>query len=169
MNEPPETIKTPPTPPEPPPWRTKRDSDGDTIVKASASVNLKWPHIIAILGALGVGGGALTYTAVRADDNASEAKSKVEIVEKTATDAAKGAAEDHAATKEKLDPTAGAVTKLRDDVNFLLRIESERQERRERMAGRRARRVVVPAPAPVPPEVKEPLPPTAAPAAKETP
>lgn len=68
----------------PPPRAPPRPTDGDTLVKASATVTLKQTHVIAILAALGLGGGFLTYKAVKAEDTAISAKETVTVAaEKT--------------------------------------------------------------------------------------
>lgn len=72
------------------------------------------------------------------------------------------------ATREKLEATADEVVALRQDLDTARKdLETERR-RIDKLLGRRSARVA-PRPAPVAPEVQEPLPPTPAAAAAATP
>jgi hypothetical protein len=161
-------MTDPATPP-----RAARATDGDTVVKVSGSVNLRWPHILAILSVLGAGGGVLYNKANKADDKAGEAKVEAAQGKRQAK---ADVAELGRDVKEKLDPTAGVAVqaatvaaKSASECATKAEVEELRRvieglplsgRRRWRGRGGREREVRIE----VPPEVKAPLPVPPAPA-----
>lgn len=139
---------------------------GDVEAVVKASVSLRWPHVIAILGFLGLGGGYLRYTVVKADDRAGEARALAGQGAEIAKGAAAGAAQDYAAIDAKLGPTAAVAAATASAC--VTRAELEAVHRRIDalpLAGFRHRpRRTAPAVS-VPSAVTAPLPPSAAPVA----
>lgn len=159
--------------------RAARSTDGDTIVKASGSVNLKWPHVIAILGALGIGGTFLTHKANRADDRAGEAKDDAaeakqigtagkQLAQTARTEATAG----YVALKDKVEPTADVAADVASACVPRAEFEALKKQFNELPLAAARRRALPRKPAAVvPPAMKEQLPatPAAAAAAAEHP
>jgi hypothetical protein len=149
-----------------PPART---TDGDTLVKASASVNLTLKQITVILAALGLGGGFLTYKAVGAAGTASEAKAAVTVTaEKTAAegDASYDVWKKRDAEKAVVDAAQTTATNdLTTRLALLERLVLQESSVRGAAAYRARKKPPLPAPVPAPAKAPPPATPEAAAAA----